>query len=594
MTAKKNSKQPPSSDNALFSLIEKTYAVAINPEKYTEFISTLDLFLEFKRAESSQQPLSKDTEVSRHFNLANEILDQKSDSSDPAYLLETMPCPAWFCNGIGEISYINQDAVNYVGNVSNITNLPISIESLQQLSNALEDVDENNNSHLINITLNDSLNDRLPLIISPWGDNLENNNLILVRIVVIFWPANLSNAIQSSYRLTNAEIDVLEALVKGYSSREIASLRQAKNETIRVQLKSIFRKTGTSSQIDVVRLVTGIVGASNFYSEHKQSPKNEVLIAKSTSSFRDKTQIQLPDGRHMTVHRCGAKHGDSFMYIHGYGDNALLPDNIAQILAENNLLAICPVRCGFGDSSPCPSHSPDVDNILKTTCNDLLFISNYFEISQSVYVGMYTGGIFAYAMAAIYEQCVSGLILITSPILPLTPEETRLVPANYQTHLKAVRSSPNAMRFMIKIFSYLAKTNKFNVIWDVYFKKAIAGTDPDQELFQSHDFKRSFMESIRFVLAQGSEAMFTEWLLLSCPYNPSDLVLEKPILMLRGSDDVFVSQEMVDRREMLYPNVSSKAIEEGGAFLLFQNPREVIKEIAAAVRKNALNQNESK
>lgn len=497
-----------------------------------------------------------------------------------------MPYPAWFCNGVGEISYINEEAVNYFDIASNITKLPISAECLQQLSNAIVNVDENNTAHLINITINDSLNDRLPLIISPWGDNLEDNNLILVRIVVISWPASLSKAIQSAYKLTHAEIEVLEALVKGYSSREIASLRQSKNETIRVQLKSIFRKTGTSSQIDVVRLVTGIVGASNFYSERKQSQKNEVHIAESSSSFRDKTQIQLPDGRHMTVHRCGARHGDTFIYIHGYGDNALLPDNIARILAENNLLAICPVRCGFGDSSPCPPPSLEVDNILKTTCNDLQIISHYFGINQSVYVGMYTGGIFAYAMADIYQQCVSELILITSPILPLTPEETQLVPTNYQTHLKAVRSSPNAMRFMIKIFSYLAKTNKFNVIWDVYFKKAIAGTDPDQALFQSHDFKRSFMESIRFVLAQGSEAMFTEWLLLSCPYNPSDPVLEIPILMLRGSHDVFVSQEMVDRRELLFPNVSSKAIEEAGAFLLFQNPREVIKEIAAAVRKN--------
>ena len=118
-----------SSNNALLALIEKTYAVAINPEKCTEFLSTLDLFLEANSSESSHLPLRNEKEVARHFNQANEILDQKSDSSDPAYLLETMPYPAWFCNGIGEISYINQDAVNYVGNVSSITNLPISIKA---------------------------------------------------------------------------------------------------------------------------------------------------------------------------------------------------------------------------------------------------------------------------------------------------------------------------------------------------------------------------------------------------------------------------------------------------------------------------------
>lgn len=587
------SNQSPS-NNALLSLIEKTYAVAIHPEKLTEFLATLDAFLETKNSKKPNRRSDDAREVSEHINQAFEIVDRMDRSSDPEYILEAMPYPAWFCNGVGDIPYINHDAINYFGKANNISSLPISIDNQQQLLDTIEDVFNNNNSHLINVILTDLSNDRLPLIVTPWGNSVDDNDLILVRIVVTSWPTNVSAAIQSSYKLTTAEIEVLEALVKGYSPSEIASLRNAKTETIRVQLKSIFRKTGTSSQIDVVRLITGIVGASNFYNKPKKVQHDGLHISKTASTIREKIQIKLPDDRMMTVYKCGALKGDPFVYIHGHLDNALLSDEIAQIFAEYNLLAICPVRPGFGDSSSCPPPFPDVDNALKTTCHDLKLMSESLGIDQAVYVGLYAGGVYAYAMAAIQEQSVSELILITCGTIPITSEELQTFSPNFRILMKAVRSSPQMMRFIIKIYGYLVRTNKFAVLWDAYFKNTNPKKDPDNILLQSNDFRRSYMESIRFVLAQGSNALFNDWLVFSCPYNPVDTVLDKPILLLRGNHDIYITQEMIEHRRLLYPNVSIKSIEDAGVFVLFQKPREVIKEIAAAVRKNALNQNESK
>ena len=447
-----------STNNALLSLIEKTYAVAIKPEKLTEFLTTLDVFLETKQSKKPNQSSDDAGEVSEHINQAFEIVDRMDKSSDPEHILEAMPYPAWFCNGTGDIPFINHDAINYFGKASSINSLPISLDNQQQLLDTIEDVYTNNNSHLINVILTDSSNDRLPLIITPWGNSIDDNDLILVRIVVTSWPANLSAAIQSSYQLTNAEIEVLEALVKGYSPSEIASLRNAKTETIRVQLKSIFRKTGTSSQIDVVRLITGIVGASNFYNKPKHVQNDALHNSETASTIREKVQIKLPDDRVMTVYKCGALKGDPFVYIHGQLDNALLSDDIAQILAEYNLLAICPVRPGFGDSSPCPPPFPDVENGLKTTCHDLKLMSESLGFDQAVYVGLYAGGLYAYAMAALQKKSVSELILITSGTVPLTPEELQAFPTNFRILFKAVRSSPQMMRFIIKIYGYLVRT----------------------------------------------------------------------------------------------------------------------------------------
>ncbi len=95
------------------------------------------------------------------------------------------------------------------------------------------------------------------------------------------------------------------------------------------------------------------------------------------------------------------------------------------------------------------------------------------------------------------------------------------------------------------------------------------------------------MESIRFILAQDPGSLMTDWLILSSTYNPVNTVVDTPILLLRGNHDIYVTQAMLAHRRLLYPNVSIKSTEHAGAFIFYQKPREVIKEIAAAVRKNA-------
>ena len=115
-----------STNNALLSLIEKTYAVAIKPEKLTEFLTTLDVFLETKQSKKPNRRSDDAREVSEHINQAFEIVDRMDKSSDPENILEAMPYPAWFCNGAGDIPFINHDAKNYFGKANSINSLPIS------------------------------------------------------------------------------------------------------------------------------------------------------------------------------------------------------------------------------------------------------------------------------------------------------------------------------------------------------------------------------------------------------------------------------------------------------------------------------------
>lgn len=64
------------------------------------------------------------------------------------------------------------------------------------------------------------------------------------------------DVVRALYGLTAAELEVANGLITGYSLREIASLRGVSIGTVRGQVKSIFARTGASSQSDLVRLLT--------------------------------------------------------------------------------------------------------------------------------------------------------------------------------------------------------------------------------------------------------------------------------------------------------------------------------------------------
>ena len=67
------------------------------------------------------------------------------------------------------------------------------------------------------------------------------------------------NALQEIFRLTPAELRVSSALLEGFDTRQIADDHRIGAETVRYHLKSVFAKTGTSHQAQLVSLLSRFV-----------------------------------------------------------------------------------------------------------------------------------------------------------------------------------------------------------------------------------------------------------------------------------------------------------------------------------------------
>ena len=66
--------------------------------------------------------------------------------------------------------------------------------------------------------------------------------------------------LQTAYGLTRTEAVVAAHMACGRGVAEIARIGGTSSETVRTQLKQVFRKTGTSSQVDLLALLTSVMG----------------------------------------------------------------------------------------------------------------------------------------------------------------------------------------------------------------------------------------------------------------------------------------------------------------------------------------------
>lgn len=72
-------------------------------------------------------------------------------------------------------------------------------------------------------------------------------------------PAGTTSAqtLKQHYGLTDAELQVLEALARGLSNAQIAEIRHVSVNTVKTQISGLYEKLGVSSRVQAVSLFLG-------------------------------------------------------------------------------------------------------------------------------------------------------------------------------------------------------------------------------------------------------------------------------------------------------------------------------------------------
>jgi len=175
------------------------------------------------------------------------------------------------------------------------------------------------------------------------------------------------------YELTDKEQSVLINLIHGKGIKQIANSSFVSENTIKTHLKSLFRKTNTKSQVDIVRLIlTDESQILDTYFGNRDPVFNALSAQESLDKF-----MTLSNGLTIAYREYGPKNGHPIIVCHnGYGCRVTIPNGYQEMCLRQNKRIIIPDRPGFG-LTPFVNVRLEDWNCMLNEFIDLLDIESY-------------------------------------------------------------------------------------------------------------------------------------------------------------------------------------------------------------------------
>ncbi len=212
----------------------------------------------------------------------------------------------------------------------------------------------------------------------------------------------LESAVQASFGLTAAEVDVTMRLASGLTLKEAAAELDISINTARNHLQSVFDKSGINRQSDLVLVVTQL---SVILSSTEDAPEDR---RKAGRRGTPRHFMILADGRRLAYRTCGDVKGRPVLYLHETLGCSRLPPETDELARGLGLNVIAPERPGFGFSDV------DAGFTFDTVADDIVALLDHLHIDAPRVLGFLSGGAFALRLAERHPDRVAHLMLVAA------------------------------------------------------------------------------------------------------------------------------------------------------------------------------------
>jgi len=370
-------------DQPLGDMVDAVYEVALDPTRYSELVDQwhkeLKLAARNSPADPAQDPLAE------HFARATTILervhkeDWRPETNAPPAMPEFLLSPK------GRVLETNPGAIALlsarVGSTLEALDFTPSAQSslakvISQLAARPKRSATGQPAEARVLRLNRAVDDR-PLVILLTPAQHTSSAAVLLRCAEIIWPDSLGPLLSRAFDLTSAETQIVQALVAGETSSTIATSRGTSRETVRTQIRELLAKTGTHSQLELIRMIIGFSMMAQ-QAEARSSNDEQRALQVETKVFPpagnsalvtpQSTLIEVASNRHMELLQYGDTTKPPTLVFHDevIGDGFLLP-----LLKKNSdLHFVVVLRYGFGNTDLLDETELEtrVDQTIKDLC----------------------------------------------------------------------------------------------------------------------------------------------------------------------------------------------------------------------------------
>lgn len=333
----------------------------------------------------------------------------------------------------------------------------------------------------------------------------------------------------SRYDLTEKEQAVLIKLIHGQSIKQLAETSFVSGNTIKSHLQSLYRKTNTSSQAEIIHLaLTDESQILDTYFGIRES-----ILPLLEEQNEDKF-IHLKNGHQIAYRDYGPTNGDVIIFCHnGYGSRVSIPHNYREICERQNKRIIIPDRPGYGLTSYA---DPSEWNSMLNEFIDLLDIQRYQLL------GSVLGSAVALNFATQADHRMTKLSLC-SPVFINTPDDTDYVTGIFAPVTRLIKASK---RIALEIYQLWLKSVTLNLAQ--HYGKMLTNSigSAEVEQFQKQGTVNLMIDGFAQGSSKGIDGIAND--MVHC-LSPRNIDLEKicvPVTLWWGSEDARISLDGVN------------------------------------------------
>jgi len=366
-------------------------------------------------------------------------------------------------------------------------------------------------------------------------------------------------AFAEKYQLSPAETRLAKTMLNGcHTLNDAAAHLGVSKHTVRAQMKTIFSKTGTGSQIELMKKM--LTDPSAFITAHASQTVRKQGDVEPLS-------MCLCDGRRLSWHEFGDPKGKPVMVFHSL--TGMHPDY--SIATSMRVRLIVPERPGSHGSDPLPGRN------FMDWPDDVQQLADYLQLDTFSLLGYSAGTPYVLACAECIPERIERISLVgcMAPVRSLD-DLNGMIPLNH-TAMRLAHRSPKLLAEFMSVF-----LNDLEQDSSSYFD-LVAEYQPSSDIsvLDDADVKRHLLASLQDAARENFQLLCDEITLCASDWPINISQYQGSVTIWHGQADPLVPISMAQRIVAILDKPNVHFIENEGNYLIYGRWREILSELVA-------------